>query len=239
MSTHRADIPPEPTTDLVAERSGQVHAPGAQSTETRVITTEPAGRGEVRVGIPRAYNLSRDRVRWAAIWAGVITTLTSSLLLGLLGLAVSLTADNAGVRGTAQAATIWAVVAMLLAFLLGGYVAGGAAAVFDRRWGALNGALVFAVTLPLVLWLTTTGIGAALGIVANYAAAMAIDPAQLHGFIEGAPSVGAPSLGRETVQTLWIGFAGLLLALAMSMLGGALGTRRSVELPTTNGRGGR
>lgn len=240
MSMHRADIPPEPTPDLVSDTSGRVHLADAQPVVTRVSPAEPTAHrdrpGQVgadidgRIGIPKAYNLSRDRVRWAAIWAGVIATLTSSLLLGLLGLAVSLTADNLGVRGTAGLATVWAVVATLLGFFVGGYVAGGASAVFDRRWGALNGALVFAVTLPLVLWLTTTGIGAALGIVADSAAALSIDPARLRGVVTGAPDAATARLEGVPVRALWLSLAGLPLALAASTLGGALATRRTIDL---------
>ena len=54
-------------------------------------TTVPtaAGQAAARYGderdravleLPRAYNLSRDRVRWGPIWAGLVTALTTMLL---------------------------------------------------------------------------------------------------------------------------------------------------------------
>ena len=51
---------------------------------------------ETQAEIPEAYNLGRDRVRFGPIVAGLLTALTSLLLLGLLGVAIGLTAVNAG-----------------------------------------------------------------------------------------------------------------------------------------------
>ena len=42
--------------------------------------------------IPEAYNLGRDRVRFGPVVAGLLTALTTLLLLGLLGVAIGLTA---------------------------------------------------------------------------------------------------------------------------------------------------
>src|SRR5215218_5769320 len=46
--------------------------------------------------ISDSFDLGRDRVHWGPIVAGLLTALTSLLLLGLLGLAVGLTTVNAG-----------------------------------------------------------------------------------------------------------------------------------------------
>jgi NhaP-type Na+/H+ or K+/H+ antiporter len=73
---------------------------------------------------------------------------------------------------------IWAAISGLLAFLLGGYVAAHSGAVFDRNWDALNGALVFMLAAPLVLWLAAQGLGAVLGSLGIVASGLRADPGQ-------------------------------------------------------------
>src|SRR5829696_221614 len=98
---------------------------------------------DVEVKLPRTLNLDKDRIRWSAVLAGVVTALTSLLLLSLLGIAVGLSTVNAG-TAAAQGAPppdlgrnlgIWGGMSGLISFLLGGFVAARTAAVFDRGWG--------------------------------------------------------------------------------------------------------
>jgi hypothetical protein len=63
----------------------------------------------------------------------------------------------------AHRSAIRAGIAALFAFLAGGYVAGRTAAVHERGWGALNGALVFLLALPIVIWLAGQGFGPIIG----------------------------------------------------------------------------
>jgi hypothetical protein len=204
--------------------------------------------------IPEAYNLGRDRVRFGPIVAGLLTALTSLLLLGLLGVAVGLTAVNAGdaaARGDAGAGTglfsaLWGALTGLLAFGLGGYVAGRTAAVFDRRWGALNGALVFMLGVPLTLWLAGQGLGFATGALGDFVGALNVDPGQAQGAAQGAAGqvqgaaqqvrpVDVARAAENARNAAWGTLLGSLLALGASGLGGWLGTRREleVELPAT------
>jgi hypothetical protein len=147
-------------------------------TETRTTRRPMTGAGSrydeddtADVRISEASNLARDRVRWGPILAGLCTALTSLLLLSLLGLAIGLTAVNAGTAAAQGAApddagrntAIWGAVSALISFFLGGYVAGKTAAVFDRGWGALNGALVFLVAVPVTLWLASMGLARSWG----------------------------------------------------------------------------
>ncbi len=152
-----------------------------------IVPTMPAGKGTARTAVPPTFNVARDRVRWAAVWAGLFVTLTSMLLLTLLGAALGLTAWSPGSEAgsgplpgpAARHAALWAGLAAVLAFFLGGVVAGGTAAVFSRGWGALNGVLVFMVGLPLPLWLAASGVGSLLGIVGEYAGAVGLDPSRV------------------------------------------------------------
>ncbi len=220
------------------------HVPGATNEARR--RQEPR---ETEVAIPEAYNLGRDRVRFGPVVAGLLTAVTTLLLLGLLGLALGLTvvgAGDAATRGDAGAGTgpfsaIWGALTGLVAFGLGGYVAGRTAAVFDRRWGALNGALVFMLGVPLTLWLAGQGLGFATGALGTFVGALNVNPAQVQGAAQGAATQvqGAAQQIRPADVTriaegarnaAWGTLLGAVLALGAGALGGWLGTRRELEL---------
>jgi hypothetical protein len=193
--------------------------------------------------LPDAFNLGRDRVHWGPIVAGLLTALTTLLLLSLLGVAVGLTTVNAGTAAAQGAppadagrnSAIWAAIAGIVAFLLGGYVTGRTAAVFNRSWGALNGALVFMVAVPLILWLAGQGLGTVLGSLGNLTGALASNP----GAVQAAQgAAGQAQSAAQSVQPIdvaraaegarnaaWGALAGSLVALGAGAVGGWLGTR--------------
>lgn len=105
-----------------------------------------------------------DRVRWAAIFAGLFTTISTFILLSILGLAIGASAFTPGddLAGFGTGAGIWSAVSALLAFFVGGMIAARAAAVTGRGNGALNGAMVWIVMIPLALYLVSSGIGSTL-----------------------------------------------------------------------------
>lgn len=193
--------------------------------------------------VPDGFDPARDRVRWGPILAGLLIAITALLLLSLLGLAIGLTTVNAGTAATqggpppdaGRNSAIWAAISGIVAFVLGGYVASRTAAVFNRGWGALNGALVFMLAVPLMLWLAGQGLGTVLGSLGNLSGALATNPNAAQA-AQGAASqaqsaaqnVQASDIARaaEAVRnTAWGTLAGLLVALAASTLGGWLGTR--------------
>jgi len=102
-----------------------------------------------------AFVAPRDRVRWGPVFAGLVTALSVFLLLSLLalglGLAVAQTAD--GDQNTGTVGAIVAAVIGLAAFVLGGFVAARTSAVVGRGPGALNGFLVWALGVVLILTL--------------------------------------------------------------------------------------
>ena len=200
--------------------------------------------------IPQTLNLTRDRVRWGPIWAGLLTALTSLLVLSLLGLAIGLTVVNAGTAATqgnlpadsGRNSAIWGAVSGLLSFLLGGYVAGRTAAVFDRGWGALNGAMVFLLGVPITLVLASMGLGGILGTLGSFAAGLNIDPPALQTGAnqaqQAAPSVqpvDAMRAAEAARNGAWGALGGSLLALGASALGGALGARRELDVDRRTG----
>jgi hypothetical protein len=219
-------------------------APGVHPNGYRVL--RPIDGGERRdaretgvderleVEIPRAYNLTRDRIRMGPVVAGVFTAITSTLMLGLLGLAWSLTVANTTTplqgpvfpSGMGAGSAIWGAIAGVIAFFLGGYVAGWSAAAFGRKWGALNGAMVFVIGVPAMLWLAGSGLGVAMGNLGTLAAAITLP---------GNVDLGPSDLARAANgirNGAWWTFLGLLLALGAAAAGGSAGTRRTVFVDT-------
>jgi hypothetical protein len=113
-----------------------------------------------------------DRVRWGPIWAGLFTALTTLVVLGLLGLAIGLSSYDAGdpLSNFGIGAGIWGAVSTLLAFLIGGWLAAHSSAAAGRGSGMLNGAMVWVVTIPLLLYLLSSGVGALMRTAGNVAA---------------------------------------------------------------------
>lgn len=195
-------------------------------------TRDDSADERLEVEIPRAYNLARDRIRMGPIVAGVFTAVTTTLLLGLLGLAWSLTVANTTTplqetmfpSGTGIGSAIWGAIAGIIAFFLGGYVAGWSAAAFGRKWGALNGAMVFLIGVPVMLWLAGSGLGVVMGHLGALASAISVP---------GNVSLGSGDLARAANgirNAAWWTLLGLLLALGAAAVGGSAGTRRSVAI---------
>lgn len=201
-----------------------------------------------------------DQVRWGPIIAGLFTALTTLLGLSVLGLAIGLSIvdTNDPLRNLGIGAGIWGLLSALIAFGIGGYMAGGTAAFRDRNSGMLNGALVWIVALPLLLYLLGSGVGAILGTasaVAGTAAEVASGAAQnpavqataqaaLPGAAEAAQATAQALPGQVTPQQvenaadaggrtawgtlLWLGL-GAAAAIGGGYLGGQNSRRRVVN----------
>ena len=208
----------------------------------------------------RDYNSERtsvDRVRWGPIWAGIFASISTLFLLGLLGVAVGLSAydvkENA--RGFGMGAGIWQILSVIIAFMVGGWVAGRTGDSPARRTGWLNGALVWAVTVPLILLMLTSGVSGIVSFAGNMAAQAM--PRQ-QGISSQAPdqmgaaqrasgqmqaagdsirdaASGQRPLNEASVNTAqgvaWWTFASFGLGLAAAAMGGMLGAKaiRSAE----------
>lgn len=114
-----------------------------------------------------------DEVRWGPVVAGIFSALTTLLTLSVLGLAIGLSTYDTGDPASAFGigAGIWSVISALIAFGVGGYVAGATARVRGGDRGILNGAMVWMVTIPLALYLLGIGVGGLFGIATNAATA--------------------------------------------------------------------
>lgn len=93
-----------------------------------------------------------NRIYWASVLAGVFVTVSLLVLLGVLGVAIGLSGDASPTTGWTIGAIIWGIIAMVVAFGVGGYMAARAAALFNRGNATLHGMLVWAVAIPLLLF---------------------------------------------------------------------------------------
>ena len=194
----------------------------------QVRAVEDAGDVNVNVVNRSQAQLPRERAYWGAIWVGLLGAFTSFVLFTLLGLAVGVTVLS--FRGTSvlpsegTGSIIWETVAGIVAYFIGGYVAGRAAPVFKRSWGALNGLSVFFLSTPfLLLGLVVFG-----GIAAGAYAGVGLTAGHLH--ISLTPLTSSPAIDQARAAS-WAAVAWVLAGIIVSYLGGALGTRRRPKTP--------
>lgn len=112
-------------------------------------------------------NLVATRASWGAVFAGFVTVVAVQITLSLLGMGIGLGA--LGMRGAAMAqevgigSVIWMGITSIVAFFMGGWVAGKLSAVQLRSSASLHGILVWGLTSLVALFLLTSAIGAVLG----------------------------------------------------------------------------
>ena len=192
--------------------------------------TDPVGRRETypTVGVDVAEgawagNGVRDRVRWGAIWAGLITAIATFILLTVAAVAIGAQAVDSGAEGDAagMAGGIASAIIALLAFLVGGFVAGRTAGVIGRGYGALNGFLVWALGVVLILALAAFGLGSLFGASGDLFAQYQ----QM-----GQPQADVdPNAAVEGIRNGSVGaFIGMLLPAIAAALGGYMGSREQV-----------
>jgi hypothetical protein len=106
-----------------------------------------------------------DRVRWAAVIAGLFTAMAALIFFAVLGIAIGLEVYDAGdpARNFGIGTGIYSIITGLIAFFFGGFIAARTAAVGGRGNGLLNGAMVWIVTIVLIVNFLGTGISTLLG----------------------------------------------------------------------------
>lgn len=106
-------------------------------------------------------------IRWPAVFAGLAVGISVQLLLMLIGMAVGLAAlepgDQADARTISVAAGVWNTVTMLIAALIGGYVAARTSGLRRTSDGVLHGVVSWGATMLLFALLATSTIGSMLG----------------------------------------------------------------------------
>jgi hypothetical protein len=102
------------------------------------------------------------RVSWGGIWGGVLVGLGTLMLLTALGLAIGISAVDPGdteAQTVGIGAAVWGGLSLLLALYLGGMVATRIGAIFDKTTGLFEGALVWVLSVLLIAYMASSGIG--------------------------------------------------------------------------------
>jgi hypothetical protein len=115
-----------------------------------------------RIAYPALLRADGMRVSWGGVFGGVLVALGFLLLVTALGVAVGITAVRPGETDTAtlgSGAGIWAGLSLLLALFIGGWVSTRIGAIFDGTTGFFEGMLVWVVSVLLMLYFASSGVG--------------------------------------------------------------------------------
>ncbi|HEU5348891.1 MAG TPA: hypothetical protein VFU63_09810 [Ktedonobacterales bacterium] len=165
---------------------------------------------------------ARDAVRWGPVWGGLLAGFATFLVLELLAYAVGLlTTTTSGGNIVASDASPWITgVLSLIAFFVGGYVAERSSAVRGTGAGLLNGFMVWALGVGLILAFSIVGVGSLFGALGN-----AIGQVLASGGRITTPGNVNSSLVATVSQNVALGaFAWLLLSAILAAAGGWLGS---------------
>ena len=172
----------------------------------------------------------RDRVRWGPIWAGLLMAIATFVVLSTIAVGVGAHTVSSG-ADTSDAGLAGAIVTGvigLIAFLVGGFVASRTAAVVGRGYGALNGLLVWALGLALILGLAAMGLGSLFGASGDLFA-------QYRDLGAPQPEGVDPNAVAEGIRNSSLGAAiGMLLPAIAAAIGGLIGARKAVVVGTTD-----
>jgi hypothetical protein len=230
-----------PGTERPTERrDGPIVATTQRTGEGDVYYTGPRATAEPRLtAAPPTFAVLRDRVRWGPILAGLVTALTALTVFLMLGAAIGLTAfgpcSSSGAVTTAVG--IWSAVSAFIALILGGWVAGKTAAVDNADNSLLNGFLVGAALVVLLLVMAVAGVGNLFGLIGGAAGgvfhAAASNPGALqHALTDASPLVnnaannanvsGAQAQAQASTGA-WYVFISIVVGLIAATIGGWLG----------------
>jgi hypothetical protein len=180
-------------------------------------------------GRPRVAGIPlRDRVRWGAVWAGLLVAVGSYLVIQL-----ALVATGAIDLSDASAGDAWwSAAAALVAFFIGGLTTGACAMWDNATDGVLHGVVLWAVGVVALLVLSVSSSGLALG--ALDATGVFDDvSADLEDAIDDAEAQDVGDNAEEAAS--WV-LLGLGAAIVAAVAGGSVGASM---WPRRNGNDGR
>ena len=107
-------------------------------------------------------------INWGAIWVGALTALCTALIIGLISVAVGAHQLTPGARivkwsDVGLAALIFSVLGSFFAFVAGGWVSGKINGFRRAETDMLHAAIVWLVTVPLLVVFAAVGAGALFG----------------------------------------------------------------------------
>lgn len=168
MTDHDLGIRTRDQEDMTATDPRLIDPPGTRTADTFATTSQPVTpapavsvqRDDRYVSVQTEEVGPRlDRIRWSAIWAGLAVALALYLFLQLALVATGIVDLSEATSSDAW----WSAGAALVAFLVGGMVAGATAVWRDADDGLLHGIVMWAVGLVALIVLAAFGGSIALG----------------------------------------------------------------------------
>ena len=160
MSDHRG-VGEGPAAGSVAPDVETTPARSSLAEHDVIVTSRPGPLGdEAR---------RRDRVRWGPVWAGLVVTIATYLLLQLALFALGALDLDLEVTGDLPDGALLSGLAGLVAFFLGGLVAGSTSFWRSVTDGLTQGVVMWAVGIVAIVVLSFIGSGFAVGVVGDVA----------------------------------------------------------------------
>jgi hypothetical protein len=130
-------------------------------------------------GPRHTYLLEGMKVSWGGVFGGVLAGLGVLMLLSSLGIAIGLSAVDPRApdgRTIGIGAAIWTALTLLISLFVAGWASTRLSMLWERTTAMFEGALVWVLSLILVLYLAANGValvaGGALGFLGNSAKAV-------------------------------------------------------------------
>lgn len=207
--------------EYVEPRQVQVREQQVVQHETRQVPSNDTNSGPVNVAVGAER---RDGVRWGPVWAGLLTALTTFLLLELGFYALGwLTLDTVDTNPSDSSGIVTGILA-LVAFFIGGLIAGATALWKGLFSGLLHGFLVWALGVVAFIALTFFGASSLLGSFGDLTSKLGVGPQAVESATDVSESEAAEA--EETAEdAAGPAFLGLVLPLGAAMLGGLIGSK--------------
>ena len=197
--------------------------------------TEGPNRPYQTVSAPTAVNPAvspiveyHDRVRWGPIFAGMMVSIASQLVLSTLGATIGFaTGANGTSAGTAGTiAGIWAIISLLVSLFLGGWMMAITCGPMNKKTAMLNATILWATSLAIGAGLLASGISGTFGVVAANAGAAARQ-------LPASGGAAVPNVSAQEVQqyatnaaSAALGFLlGALLSWVAALIGATVGAK--------------
>jgi hypothetical protein len=189
--------------------------------ETRPVPSNDTASSPVNVAVGAER---RDGVRWGPVWAGLLTALTTFLLLELGFYALGwLTLDTVDTDPSDSSGIVTGILA-LVAFFIGGLIAGATALWKGLFSGLLHGFLVWALGVVAFIALTFFGASSLLGSFGDLTSKLGVGPQAIESTTDVSDAEAAEA--EETAEdAAGPAFLGLVLPLGAAMLGGLIGSK--------------
>ncbi len=187
---------------------------GTQPADDRTMTGTERGW---RYGQPGVGMMPRSHVQWGGVFAGTLCALTFYVFASLLGMAIDVLNVFSGSATTNQygwGAGIWTVGTVIVAFLIGGFVAEKVVGVRGEGNGWVNGIIVFVLSLALIVAISALGSGASLF------GALGTNFTDIHNVAMRATAVTNSTANVH--QGLWWTFIAVAAGVIFGAIGGAI-----------------